>query len=187
MKKLDRIERVVSHQSKSLLFINYPHRRVSKIERNRYMYIYRVSTCKYTKRSHHLLRRPKLDFKEIPRRFRTEDYVARQTCLEWIHGRGKYRNLDIYAGLYFDLFGSRDFSLRSRRGEAACNDIYIYTRLSGWANKVPYIGYDGGRCREHNAFPRSPLPRSSSAFFVNSPSYFAAFIMKTGRAPSILA
>lgn len=125
MKKLDRIERVVSHQSKSLLFINYPHRRVSKIERNRYMYIYRVSTCKYTKRSHHLLRRPKLDFKEIPRRFRTEDYVARQTCLEWIHGRGKYRNLDIYAGLYFDLFGSRDFSLRSRRGEAACNDIYI--------------------------------------------------------------
>lgn len=126
MKKLDRIERVVSHQSKSLLFINYPHRRVSKIERNCYMYIYRVSTCKYTKRSHHLLRRPKLDFKEIPRRFRTEDYVARQTCLEWIHGRGKYRNLDIYAGLYFDLFGSRDFSLRSRRGEAACNDIYIY-------------------------------------------------------------
>lgn len=63
-----------------------------------------------------------------------------------------------YAGLYFDLFGARisrfllptSHALEARRAT-------IYTRLSGWANKVPYIGYDGGRCREHNG-SRSPPP-----------------------------
>lgn len=102
----------------------------------------------------------------------------------------------IYAGLYFDLFGCPDLAI-SPYALVEARRATIYTRLSGWANKVPYIGYDGGRCREHNALPRSPFlppsPPRSSAFFVNSPSYFAAgsrrddAFMKTGRAPSILA
>lgn len=58
-----------------------------------------------------------------------------------------------------------DFAISPSLAEA-CNDIYIYiyTRLSGWANKVPYIGYDGGRCREHNGslLPTSAARRLSS-------------------------
>lgn len=145
-------------RSKSVPLINYTPVDVriffpipeSKIERKHYA----VSPLTYNTKQTFA---PRLDFKEIRRRFRTEDYVARQTCLEWIHGRGKYRNLDTpVCILIYSVPGFRDFSFLERRGEA--RRATIYTRLSGWANKVPYIGYDGGRCREHNGSRRSPPP-----------------------------
>ena len=92
----------------------------SKIERKHYL----VSPLTDIQRSH---RSPQLDFKEIPRRFRTEDYVARQTCLEWIHGRGKYRNLDTpVCILIYSVPGFRDFSFSSRGVQR-----YIYIYIQG--------------------------------------------------------
>lgn len=48
-----------------------------------------------------------------------------------------------------------------------------YTSLSGRANKVSYIGYGGGRCREHNTDSPVTTAPCAPVFFVNSRSYFA--------------
>lgn len=124
MKKLDRIELVVSYQSKSLLFINYPHRNVYRKSNETVTYIHIYTPCLYLQIYETIppfAPSSRLDFKEIPRRFRTEDYVARQTCLEWIHGRGKYRNLDISTPVCILIYSDARISrflltLSSRRG-----------------------------------------------------------------------
>lgn len=127
-----------------------------------------------------------LDFKEIPRRFRTEDYVARQTCLEWIHGRGKYRNLDTpVCILIYSVPGFRDFSFLpatlSRRGVQQ----YIQGCQVG---QTKYRISDTMVADAASITAPAPHLRHSSAFFVNSPSYFASdAFMKSGRALSILA
>lgn len=110
-------------------------------------------------------RSPKSRFKGIPRWFKSRIMCTRD--LPGMDPRPRKISESRYARciLIYSVHSSDFvFFLAVRSQATVVHRRASYTRLSGWANKVSYFGYGGGRCREHNGTTLYSLLSAPSLF-----------------------